>query len=80
MPEVGIGVGKYDSSLLLFNESNPQRKDTYILSAAIWVLKLYGENREMDIGRQPAWFTTKGKVEGLEMSVKKCCAWIYLLS
>ena len=59
--EVGVGVEKDDSSLALFNKSHPQQKDASILST-IQVLKLEGERRGMNVGGQPAWSTTKGKV------------------
>lgn len=53
----------------MFDESDPQRKDTATLST-VQVLKLGGESREMDVGRQPTWTTTRDNPGGLEVSVK----------
>lgn len=53
----------------MFDESDPQRKDTTTLST-VQVLKLGGESREMDVGRQPTWTTTRDNPGELEVSVK----------
>lgn len=49
----------------MFDESDLQRKDTATLST-IQILKL-GESREMDVGRQPTWTTTRDNPGGLSV-------------